>query len=149
MCAAVSVFTLDMTEYVALAAARYMWAYPACVSAGEFVMATPGSLGGDWCGQEADERRARWLTARCPGIPFAETEEVAAGRGEDVAEVDFRLAPLARASQAATADPAGERARDPGAARVGLVARGGRLAPPGGPERLELGARAQAARPAG
>ena len=82
--------------------------------------------------------------ATCP-----EAEEVASGRGEDVAELGFWPPALARAAQAAVADAAGESTRDPGAERVGIAERGGRRTLAGGPERRELHARAQAARPAG
>jgi len=80
------------------------------------------------CREESGERQARRATAWCPGTPLAEPEEVQAGRGEDVAEVDFRLPTVARASQAAAADTAGERALDAGAEGIRLTERLGRLA---------------------
>jgi len=112
-------------------------------------MAIPRCLSGYWFCQEASEGRPLWFAAWRVGEPLAEAEEVEAGGGEDVAELDLRPAPIARAAQATAPDTAGEGALDPGAARIRLAERGGRLALTGGPERLELGARAQAQRPAG
>ena len=99
----------------------YRWGCLRFVSAGECYGNLYRCSGGEWLGQEPRERRARRHAARCPGIPFAKPEEVAASRGQDVAKLDFRLPAIARAAQAAAADAAGERARDPGAERLRLA----------------------------
>ena len=101
--------------------------------------------GGYCVREESGEWRARWPAARCPGEPLAEAEEVEAGGGEDMAAVDLRLPTIARAAQAATADPTGERALDSGAERVRFAEVVGGLAPTScGAQGLALRARAQA-----
>ncbi len=125
------------------------WGCLRFVSAGECYGNYLPVSGGDWRGQQAGERRALRLAARCPGIPLAEVEEVERDHGEDVAEVDLRTAPIARAPQAAAADPAGEGARGPDAKRIRRADSVGRLTPPRGAQGLELRAWAQAQRPAG
>ncbi len=79
--------------------------------------------------------------------PLAEAEEVEAGGGEDVAELDLRPPAIARAPEAAAADPASERARDPRAGGVGRAEGRGGLTSAGLLERLCLRPRAQAEGP--
>ena len=79
---------------------------------------------------------------RRAGEPLAEAEEVEAGGGEDVAELDLRPPAIARAPEAAAADAASERALDPGAGGVGRAEGIGRLASAGRLECLALRLRA-------
>src|SRR5215213_8190834 len=102
-------------------------------------MASVRRSGGDGLGEEAGEGGTRRPPSRHAERPFPEAQEVEPGGGGDVAEVDLRLAAVARAAQAATPDAAGERALDPGAGGVGRAESRGRLAPTCGPQRLELG----------
>src|SRR5437764_98792 len=87
-----------------------------------------------WLGQQFGEGRATRLGARPLAEPRAEAQEVQPRRGQDVAEVRFRLADVACATQATGPDAARERALDTRAPGVGGREVAGLLALPGGLE---------------
>jgi hypothetical protein len=96
------------------------WSCLTSVSAGEYY----GDLlvsGSNELGEEAGERGVRRPPSRRAERPFPEAQEVEPGGGEEMAELDLRLAPVARAAQAATAEAASERALDPGTERICLA----------------------------
>src|SRR5215207_7070802 len=74
--------------------------------------------GGQYLRHQLGEGRAPSLGAGEVREPFAQAQEVDAGGREDMAEVRARLADVARAPEAAGADPARQGALDPGAGGI-------------------------------